>query len=75
MGEAPRRSSRAAAGAGKRQREGQISGEEAFLPHKQLLSFCAYLVVAEVHPGAHAAIKAESRGLLDARQHEGAVRY
>ena len=49
MGEAPRRSSRAAAGAEKQQREGQISGEEAFLLHKQLLSFCAYLVVAEVH--------------------------
>ena len=43
--------------------------------HKQLLSFCAYLVVAGVYPGAHAAIKAESRGLLDARLNEGTVRY
>ena len=68
MGDAPRRSARAGAGAGKRQRKGEISGEEAFRLHKQLLSFCAYLVVAGVYPGAHAAIKAESRGLLDARQ-------
>ena len=57
MGDAPRRSARAGAGAGKRQHEGEISGEEAFRLHKQLLSFCAYLVVAGVYPGAHAAIK------------------
>ena len=50
-------------------------GEDAFQLRKQLISFCAYLVVADVYPGAHAAIKGESRGMLDVRQHEGAVRY